>query len=87
MSSVGVGVLMSVSASWMAAIIPSPSKSTFTIPMSAPVVLVPLHDHTAWHAGVLEWDDLIESPLTDHHPPECWSQMPREVLDYVSRDH
>jgi hypothetical protein len=31
------------------------------------VLLVPLHHHAAGHAGGLERNHLVETPLADHH--------------------
>ena len=47
------------------------------------VFLVPLHDHAAGHAGVLERHHLIEPVLADDHAAAVLAQMPRQVLHAV----
>ena len=44
------------------------------------VVLVPLHDDAAGHAGVLERHDRVELALADHHAAGVLAEMPRQVL-------
>ena len=44
------------------------------------VVLVPLHDHAAGHAGVLERHDGVELALADHHAAGMLAEMPRQIL-------
>ena len=47
------------------------------------VVLVPLDDDAARHAGVLERDDLVEPALADHHAAGMLAEMPRQILDLL----
>ena len=47
------------------------------------VLLVPLHDHAAGHAGVLERHHLIEPVLADDHAAAVLAQMPRQILHPV----
>ena len=44
------------------------------------VVLVPLHDDAAGHAGVLERHDGVELALADHHAAGMLAEMPRQIL-------
>jgi hypothetical protein len=44
------------------------------------VVLVPLHDDAAGHAGVLEGHHGIEATLTDDHATGVLAEMTREIL-------
>ncbi len=45
------------------------------------VVLVPLNDHAAGHAGVLERHDLIETSLADHHSSGVLPEVTGEILN------
>ena len=45
------------------------------------VVLVPLDDDAAGHAGGLERHHRIELALADHHAAGVLTEMPRQILD------
>ena len=45
------------------------------------VVLVPLDDDAAGHAGGLERHDRVELALADHHAAGVLAEMPRQILD------
>ena len=47
------------------------------------VVLVPLHDDAAGHAGVFERDDRRQLALADHHAAGVLAEMPRQVLHLI----
>ena len=47
------------------------------------IVLVPLNDDAAGHAGILERHHRVELPLANHHPAGMLSEMPRQVLHLV----
>ena len=52
----------------------------FDQPHVGAVVFVPLQDHAAGHARVLERHDAVELPLADHHAAGMLAEMPRQVL-------
>ena len=45
------------------------------------ILLVPLHDHAARHAGGFERNDLVERTRRDHHPAAMLPEMTRHALD------
>ena len=47
------------------------------------IVLVPLHDDAAGHAGVFERDDGIELTLADDHAARMLAEMSGEILDFA----
>ena len=47
------------------------------------VVLVPLHDDAAGHAGVFERDDGVELTLADDHAAGMLAEMPRQILNFA----
>ncbi len=60
---------------------PRPSRSIFTMPMSAQSSLSHCTTTRPGHAGVLERHDAVQAPLADHHAARMLPEMARQVLD------
>ena len=67
-----------------AASIPSPSRSNFTSPIQAAVVLVPLEHRAVLHAGVLDRHDLADGPVGEHHAAGVDAEVAREAFSSCS---
>ena len=57
-----------------------PEQIDFHDPHVGAIVLVPLDDDAAGHAGVLERHDGVELALADDHATRMLTEMPRQIL-------
>ena len=69
------------SASWSSAIMPSPRRSTLTMPSAAQSSLSHWTTDAAGHGGGLERHDAVEPALADHHAARVLAEMARQILD------
>ncbi len=60
---------------------PSPSRSTLTMPSPAQSSLSHCDDHPPRHGRGLERHDVVEPARGDHHPAGVLAEMARQILD------